>query len=178
MDLGSLQHDGSYALSLTRYFGNLDLQTSSSTNAIFFNIGNKIIVYPQDWAIPLTVLVSILYVGIFLYGRRKKLVSFEKTGVSLLAFILTVAVLGMVSYLFVKIIYVLNPQYYMKEEPIHSYIYRWIIFLIIVVLGVAIFRWISQRLMAVNFDMGAMTAWVILSAVVPILSPGASFLTI
>src|SRR6185369_8677587 len=38
VDEGSLQHHGSYALALTRYFGNLDLSHTKERNAVYFDL--------------------------------------------------------------------------------------------------------------------------------------------
>ena len=37
VDLGSLQHQGSYALALVRHFGDLDLAAAHTEDAVYFN---------------------------------------------------------------------------------------------------------------------------------------------
>src|SRR5436190_3674470 len=52
----SLQHDGSYALALTRHFGNLDLQTTHRGNAVYFDVLSAFLIrYSVSRVVPLTV---------------------------------------------------------------------------------------------------------------------------
>jgi hypothetical protein len=70
----SLQHHGSYALSLVRSFGQTDLSQLKlhSGDAIFFNwLGRNLIVYPQSWAISGEILATILLALAFLFGVRR-----------------------------------------------------------------------------------------------------------
>lgn len=51
----SLQHHGSYALALTRYFGNSDLEElkNASNDDVFFDwLGSRFVAYNQRWVIP------------------------------------------------------------------------------------------------------------------------------
>ncbi|MHC4090320.1 MAG: M28 family peptidase [Planctomycetota bacterium] len=51
LDPRSVQHHGSYALALTRHFGNLDLSEIPSGNAVYFNpIGSMFVRYPERWS--------------------------------------------------------------------------------------------------------------------------------
>jgi len=51
LDLRSLQHDGSYALSLSHQFGNRVLPLKARLDPIYFSIGaHQLVCYPQSWA--------------------------------------------------------------------------------------------------------------------------------
>src|SRR6185369_6701823 len=55
-DERSLQHQGSYALALARYFGNVDLTRGGQGNAVYFNIlGTALLHYSYAWNIPLAI---------------------------------------------------------------------------------------------------------------------------
>jgi hypothetical protein len=71
LDQRSLQHDGSYALSLTRYFGNLDLNQNrlagdgTKADAVYFNIlGFSFVHYSGRWVLLLLCLTLLLLVGV------------------------------------------------------------------------------------------------------------------
>ena len=74
LDQGSLQHQGSYALSLTRHFGRADLSEIGATeaDAVYFNpVPWKLIVYPAGFALPLALLAAALLIlgSVFLVRR-------------------------------------------------------------------------------------------------------------
>ncbi len=78
-DERSLQHHGTYALSLARRFGDLDLGRdlpAGDGDAVYFNaLGSLFLHYPQSLVWPLTVLVTIAFVFVILVGLRRKLLS-------------------------------------------------------------------------------------------------------
>ena len=65
IDPGSLQHQGEYALSLTRVFAAGDLASPRGGETVYFNlVGGLLVVYPRSWALPLAVvLAAALYVA-------------------------------------------------------------------------------------------------------------------
>ena len=70
----SLQHHGSYALDLTRQFGDMNLTDLASPRGdyVFFDwFGRHFIAYPQSWVIPGEILVTMgLFVLVILSVRR------------------------------------------------------------------------------------------------------------
>jgi peptidase M28-like protein len=70
----SLQHHGSYALSLTRYFGQMDLTRleASSGDDVFFNwFGGRLVVYEQSWVVPGEIAATTLVLlALWLSGRK------------------------------------------------------------------------------------------------------------
>ena len=77
LSLASLQHQGSYALSLAEHFGRIDLSRSKESrgNDVFFDvIGSKFVAYPEHWIFPGEVVVTfLLFLTIFLYTRQSRL---------------------------------------------------------------------------------------------------------
>jgi hypothetical protein len=69
----SLQHQGSYALALTRHFGNLPLPVTSNGNAVYFDVLSAFVVrYPVSRVLPLTLLVVALFATVVVFGFRRK----------------------------------------------------------------------------------------------------------
>jgi hypothetical protein len=67
----TLQHMGSSALALTRYFGNLKLDGSRGGSAVYFNIpGAPLVHYSRRWVGPLTGFAVALFAVIVAFGLR------------------------------------------------------------------------------------------------------------
>ncbi|GAA4507465.1 hypothetical protein GCM10023172_38120 [Hymenobacter ginsengisoli] len=75
LDLGSLQHHGSYMLSLVRHFGDIPLTHTKAPDDTFFNpIGTWLVRYPAAWNLPLTQLtISLLLLTLVLAYLRGRL---------------------------------------------------------------------------------------------------------
>lgn len=75
LDLGSLQHHGSYMLSLVRHFGTISLARTKAPDETFFNpLGNWLVHYPASWNLPLTlVTLSLLLLALVLAYQRGRL---------------------------------------------------------------------------------------------------------
>ena len=67
----SVQHHGTYALSLSRHFGNLDLRNIEAPDLVYFDVlGRKVFSYPQTWNRSLTVALLLLAAGVAALGLR------------------------------------------------------------------------------------------------------------
>ncbi|HEX2910966.1 MAG TPA: M20/M25/M40 family metallo-hydrolase [Chloroflexia bacterium] len=70
-NLESLQHHGNYALALTRYFGDRDLDGLQGENVVYFSLLRTFVVsYPVSWALPLAILAGLLLGGLLVTGLR------------------------------------------------------------------------------------------------------------
>jgi MFS family permease len=78
IDERSLQHHGSYTLSLVRHFGAMTPQelaqiSDDQQDSIYFNIlGHTMVRYPAVWAMHLAVLLAILTVAVIVLAMRRK----------------------------------------------------------------------------------------------------------
>lgn len=73
ISLASLQHHGDYALGLALHLGNMDLHDFYAPNATFFNLlGSYMVVYPQSWDKPLTVLAIVALIAALAVGLKRK----------------------------------------------------------------------------------------------------------
>jgi hypothetical protein len=75
IDRRSVQHQGSYALELTKHFGNQNLISNETAtgDAIYFSLFPGVLInYPAAWAIPLGELTGILLVILTVFGVRSK----------------------------------------------------------------------------------------------------------
>ena len=88
VDERSIQHHGTYALALTRHFGNLDLRNVEAPDVIYFDVlGRKVFSYGQTWNLVLTVFLSLLAAGVSALGFRSGDLSFSGLGLGMVLFI-------------------------------------------------------------------------------------------
>ncbi len=86
VDARSLQHHGSYALALSRYFGSAVPGVKPEGDAIYFDaLGFLLVRYPTWLAWPLSIGVLLLFAGIMWLGFRRK--ALTRRGVALGGFI-------------------------------------------------------------------------------------------
>jgi hypothetical protein len=71
LDQRTLQHQGTYALSMARRFGSIDLNDQRRGNAVFFVTGGRLFHYPAWLAVPLALIVTILLLGVLQTGIRE-----------------------------------------------------------------------------------------------------------
>jgi putative ATP-binding cassette transporter len=89
LDGRSVQHHGTYALSLTRHFGDTPLDDPRAPDAVYFDLlGATLISYPQTWAAPLAVLLALLFAAAFYAGRRKGALTLRGTALGSVVLVL------------------------------------------------------------------------------------------
>ncbi|HEV7396289.1 MAG TPA: M20/M25/M40 family metallo-hydrolase [Pyrinomonadaceae bacterium] len=90
VDLRSIQHQGSYALALTSHFGNLELNQRPHGNAVFFEgLGRVLISYPEGFVRPIALVISLLSVGVLVWGWRRRSLSLGWSALGLLLFLIS-----------------------------------------------------------------------------------------
>ncbi len=177
MDLGSLQQEGTTAVSLTRHFGNLDLTTTSAENAVYFNtLGKRMVVYPQCWNLPLVILSGLAFLAVLGYGLRKRQVSIGKTLLGMLAFLITVLISAAAVYFLVSGLYGIYPQYRILGAPYNSLLYLYATTGLVVAIGSALQAALRNLLGMANLALGAAATWLALAAICLGNMPGAAFL--
>lgn len=87
LSLASLQHHGSYALSLTAHFGQMDLKhLKAAGDDVFFDwLGGSMMTYGQNWVLPGELLVTLLLICVIVLNVRRSKVKFSTIMVALLA---------------------------------------------------------------------------------------------
>jgi hypothetical protein len=75
LDLGSLQHQGSYMLSLVRHFASIPLTQTKAPDYTFFNpLGKWLVRYPAAWNLPLTLAtITLLLAVVAVAAHRRRL---------------------------------------------------------------------------------------------------------
>jgi hypothetical protein len=75
LDLGALQHQGSYMLPLVRHFASIPLTQTKAPDYTFFNpLGKWLVRYPASWNLPLTgVTIGLLLAVVAVAAHRRRL---------------------------------------------------------------------------------------------------------
>lgn len=112
LNLGSLQHHGSYIMGIATHFGNLNLSNTKSEDVIYFNwIGHSLVLFPIGFNIFFVILVSLLLISVISIGIRKGRLSISKILIGGLTFILTIAITILFTWLLLITIKAIYPHY-------------------------------------------------------------------
>lgn len=87
----TLQHNGNYALSLVKHFGNLSLNNVESGGSAYFTIAKSVFVeYSSSLIIPFSIFALMLFIATFIYGFKNEILSFRNT---FIGFLLTLSLI-------------------------------------------------------------------------------------
>ncbi len=179
LDLASLQHDGSYALSLTRHFGDLDLDRPSQPDAVYFGIlWLGMIVYPGALAIPFAILAVLAVIGLIVFGLRRKRFSLKGIGLSFLTFLGIVAAAALAEWLVWQGVTLIHPQYKTMwlMALYNAPWYWWAFTALTIAIAAGLFALLRKKLSAGDLSVGAMLWWAILAALTSFTLPGVSYI--
>ena len=178
VDLGSLQHQGSYALALVRHFGDLDLAANHGGDAVYFNaLGNHLLVhYPQGWVFPLVALAGLVLVGALVFGLRRKQVALRGVLLGALAALLVAAVLAGVGFLLWRLVLAVYPQYDTGSDTYNG-LYYWLAFMAAGMgLAALLHSGLRTRIQAADLALGSLLLWLALGLGSSVWMPGASYM--
>lgn len=179
VDRGSLQHHGSYALALTRYFGNLDLENLQQDDAIFFDLwGLTLINYPQSWTLPLAVFVALVFIGVMALGFRRGHLSFGGVALGVLALLLAGGGAYGVTTLVWRAVLLARSDY--RWLP-HGEVYNPSLYLagfaaLTIALAAGIYALFRKKVSAPNLAAGGLTVWLTLMIATALYLPGGSYI--
>lgn len=188
LSLRFLQHQGSYALSLARHFGNLPLADAGSPNAVYFTVMRSVTaLYPEGWAIPLAVSACAVFIGALIVGCRKKRITVKGTvqgfGVSILMFAAAAGAGIAAQLLFSKLYY--KPENVATLTDLvalrRTLIFNgnlWMITTLVfsVLLLLVLHRLFSRRIAGSDLLSGSLLTWAILAVLSGVFAKGASYL--
>ncbi|MEM7584613.1 MAG: cyclic peptide export ABC transporter [Acidobacteriota bacterium] len=178
IDLRSLQHHGEYALALTRYFGELDLQTSldPSITPVYFNLLGSLVSYSGHLVIPLAILLTLATLTLLILGYRRR--RLDPIG---LLFAITYNLVGAAAI--AGSMWLLG-QWLIAGYPVFSLWSGWSSLalqllgssLLAVAASLASYRWRAHRQQAEDLVAGGLAVLCLLTLVSALVFPGASYL--
>jgi Peptidase family M28 len=179
IDRRSIQHNGSYSLSLLKHFGNLDLKTLKATqNAVYFNIlPNVVVHYPESQVLPLAVVTSILFIAVVWLGLRAQKLTLKGICLGAIAFLLSAIGVMVLAILGWWLMRSLNPS--LQVFLIGNYqadLYHLSFVVLTVAAMMAIYTWLCQHFQMSDLAIGALVIWLLLTIASSAWLPGASYL--
>ena len=179
VDARSLQHQGSYALALSRYLGDAVLGAKREGDSIYFNvIGFVIARYPARLALPLAIVVVLILAAVVLIGIRRGTLTFNGIGVGALVFLISLlaspAVIAGAWWIVLRI----HPQYahIAEGDTYHHGLYVLGFAAFSLATSAAILGSFRPRVSAQNLLVGALLWWVVLMIITAVCVVGVSFL--
>ncbi|MGK7876947.1 MAG: M20/M25/M40 family metallo-hydrolase [Xenococcaceae cyanobacterium] len=179
IDERSLQHHGSYALALTRHFGNLDLQDTKARDAVYFDIfGSVFVHYSEAWVTPLTVFVVLLFVGVAILGLRRNQLTFPGMALGFLAFLLSAISASVIVTLAWWSIRALHSEYrwIRTGDTYNSTLYMLGFVALTLAITSGLYVWFRKKISVPNLTVGAWLWWLLLMVLTSLYLPGASYL--
>ncbi len=179
LDQRSLQHHGSNALALARYFGNRNLADTKESNSVYFDVvGLFLVRYPMAWVMPLTFLGMLLFVGVVLIGFKRGKLTLKGIALGFLALLFS----AISAYVVVMLAWWLLQTFYARYSSMPQWLkYNHSLYLFsFVALAMAsasvIYIFFRKRVSIPNLVVGALGWWLILVILSAIYVPGASYL--
>ncbi|MBP8130261.1 MAG: M20/M25/M40 family metallo-hydrolase [Candidatus Hydrogenedentes bacterium] len=173
IDRGSVQHHGSYALALTRYFGREDLTRIASEDYTYFNVlGFHLALYPSSWTWPLCAGVTALFLMVAGWGLCRGVFTWRGAAWGVLALplclvltMLPVAAMVAAGWAFQREYIVYNSGWYLGAALAFT-------------LGLfsVLYAGLRRRVLTQDLHLGALFWWCALAVLLAALLPGGAYL--
>ena len=175
----SLQHHGENMLALTRSLGNLDLSKIQEPDKIYFNLINPVFIqYPEQWVIPLSILVVILFSGVVGLGLKENQLTLRGVSVGFGLLLLSVISAAIGVTLIWWFIITIHGEYQQipQGDTYNSSLYTIAFVSFSIALTSTWYIRLQSQNNIQNLSLGAMLWWLILMVLTSLLLPGASYL--
>ena len=178
LDDRSVQHQGSYSLSLARHFGNLSLRLANAPSRIYFNVGDLLVDYPSAWVWGIGAAILALTAGAVFVRRRGEKADFRAVlwaGRSVTAILLAAAFAGYGYFRLLSWIHVLRNELSFGQE----YGGAWFLGALLILTGAGVLGLTSRltrRLGRFEMLLGAALVQLLISFALSWEFPGASYL--
>jgi hypothetical protein len=179
IDERSLQQEGSTALALARHFGNLNLEDTKRTNAVYFDVvGLGLVHYSSSWVIPLSILTIFLFSALVIIGLRRGRLMLSGIVVGFLAFLASLITAPVVVTVVWGLIQKLRdvPGVRPQGEAYNNNLYLLSFVACTIAITSALYIIFSRRINNENLVVGALIWWVLSLISVTFVIPGASYL--
>jgi hypothetical protein len=183
-DENSLQHHGSYALALARYFGDagpsdMAPRAGELGKPVYFDVlGLFLVRYPAGWAVAISVCVVVVFAGVVVLGLRRRLLTVRGTVgsflTSLLALVLIPAIVAGLLPL-VRFVGGGRPVEISRGDVYFSGIFALGILTATLALAIAVYGFVGRRAGAHNLTVGALVPWLVLCVLSTAFAPRASY---
>jgi hypothetical protein len=177
LNLGSLQHHGSQMLTLARTFGDGPLPRPVTGDAVFFDLPlTGLIVYPEAWALPIT-LVGVVLVVVAVVRLPRRDPHWER-GAALGAggILLTIVVAAGLAYFVSTSISSIHRKFLLGGAPEFRGVYTTAIGLVAMTVAFAFWALVRRWATVQAAHVGALILWSLITLFTTIMLPGVSFM--
>ncbi len=174
----SLQHDGSYALSLSRQLGNEKLPGPETVNYVYFNFfWPGFVLYPSSLTTALTILAAILFALTFYVGIFKKVIKPLKSLIALLVSLIPLALLGVGTFFLWKALQNTYSEstYFLFGAFYNDGIFICALICAAVALTTAFYIYLRKYFRSSEMAMGGLFVWLILAVAATYLFPQGAY---
>jgi hypothetical protein len=175
----SLQHHGETMLALTRRLGNVDLGQIHKPDAVFFNLIEPIFIhYSEQWVIPLSIFVTLLFAGVVRVGFKQKQLTLRRivAGFGVLLSSMVSAAIA-VSFVWWSIGLIHSEYQSIPQGDTYNSIFYLIAFVFLTIALTALwYNYAKKRTSIQNLCVGAMLWWWMAMILTSVFLPGASYL--
>ena len=123
LDKNTLEHQGSYLMSLLNYFADADLSNlKSDSDYVYFNLPYiGMVYYPFSWIMPLLIVLSLLFIGLLIYGFTQQKIKVKSLLSGFIPFLLSLIISGLITVYGWKLLLKIHPQY---QDILHGFTYN------------------------------------------------------
>ncbi|MDX6180867.1 M28 family peptidase [Flavobacterium sp. Fl-77] len=177
----TLKHQGTYLMPLLKYFSNIDLnQTVTTEDNVYFNIPFSFVTYPFTWVFPMTLIALGLLILFIFIGKAKRVLTFSEMFRGFVPLIGSVIVAGFVTFLGWKIFLEIYPQY---NDLLNGFTYNGHAYIggfvaLSLAICFAFYRNFSEAKVTMNHYVAPLLLWIIVNAFLANSLTGAGFLII
>lgn len=182
LDKTSLAHQASYLMPLLKHFSNTNLDNLHAENDdVYFDLPFSTLVhYPFAWVTPMLILAILLFIGLLLYGFKKRRLKSKELFLGFIPFLVVLIGAPLISFLGWKALLAIYPQY---QEILQGFTYNghfYIAAFVCLTLGVIWFVYgrLAKTLTTVNLLIAPITIWLIVCIAIAFGLKGASFFII
>ncbi|WP_432672531.1 M28 family peptidase [Flavobacterium sp. SM2513] len=177
----TLQHQGTYLMSMLNYFANADLRTlNTNEDEVYFNTPINFTHYPFDWNFPLIGLAFALFLAFVFIGLGKRILHVSEMLRGFIPLLSSVTLSGLLGFIGWKVVLLIYPEY---KDILHGFTYNghdYIIAFAALALMISFFFYRNYRTEThvMNGTVAPLFLWILINFFIAIYLPGGSFFII
>jgi hypothetical protein len=177
----TLSHQGTYLMPLLKYFSNIDLNSTQTTeDNVYFSVPFGFINYPFAWVFPMSLIALGLLILFIFIGKAKRVITFREIFRGFVPLIGSIVIAGLVTFLGWKIILEAYPQYsdLLNGFTYNGHAYIGAFVTLTIAICFAFYNRFSEAKITMNHFVAPLLLWIIINLFLANSLTGAGFLII
>jgi hypothetical protein len=177
----TLEHQGTYLMSMLGYFGNADLRMlETAEDEVYFNTPINFIHYPFDWNFPLLGLAFALFIAFVFIGIGKQILHFPQILRGFIPLLSSIMISGLLGFIGWKLLLLLYPQY---KDILHGFTYNGHDYILAfsslaLMISFLFYRNYKTESQVMSGSVAPLFLWILINLCIAIYLPGGSFFII